>query len=283
MLFIREIRPSQATLDQLDVFQKEVDAIPLDNKWKDGLDKLWSDHSKSGEFDEIKDCLKAMCPGLVRCCYCEDSAAASIEHIAPKVFYPGQTFDWGNFLYICGICNGSKNVSWAIFTDIEGNRQYFKVSGKRKGQPRTFPPDGDAVLINPRVDNPAVFMELVVDIQSEKLNFKPKVEGRSAEEQIRADFTIKALHLNGDNRPELAKARMLAYRDYFDRLSNYERRKNRDQWSGDRLQAIVLRFMKHGHPTVWHEIKRLFQAGKLEKLDKEFHDLLKITPEALSW
>lgn len=283
MLFIVEQRPSQAKLDLLASFQSEVDALPMDIHWKEQLDKLWADRSKSSDFDEIKDRLKDMCPGAVRCCYCEDSAAASIEHIEPKVFYPGRTFDWNNYLYICGICNTRKNASWAIFTDIEGRRQYFKVPGKKKRQPRSFPPNGEAVLINPRAEDPTNFMELAVDPQSDKLNFWPMVDDNNHEDHVRANFSIKTLHLNGDDRPELAIARRHAYQDYFDRLSNYERRKNKDGWSENQLQNIISRFMKHGHPTVWFEIKRAFILGKLATVDPDFSQLLETVPEALTW
>jgi hypothetical protein len=283
MLLITEDRPTQAKLDRLAKFQKEIDALPLDANWKKELDKIWADRSRSDEFDEIKLCLKNMCPGATRCCYCEDSAAAGIEHIAPKVFYPHKTFAWDNYLYICGKCNSGKNATWAIFTGVAGKREYFKVPGKKKGQLRIFPPAGEPVLINPRVENPTDFLELVIDPKSDKLNFLPIVNAQNREDQIRADFTLRTLHLNGDDRPELAVARMQAYHDYFDRLSNYQRRKTNDQWSQSQLDQIIVRFLKNSHPTVWFEIKRIFGNGKLAKVDPYFHELLDSVPEALAW
>lgn len=283
MLRILEVRPTQAKLNKLAEFQQEIAVLPIDVNWKTALERIWAYRSKSTEFDEIKLCLTKMCPGAIRCCFCEDSAAAGIEHIEPKVFYPDKTFSWGNYLYICSKCNSGKNATWAIFTEISGQRQFYKVPNIRKGQPRTFPPAGDAVLINPRTEDPTTFLEMVIDVQSDKLNFLPVVAGKNSEDRIRAEFTIKTLQLNGDDRPELAVARMLAYHDYFDRLSQYYRRKTIDHWDDAQLDAIIARFRRHAHPSVWFEIKRKFNEGKLATIDSKFHELLNSVPEALTW
>lgn len=283
MRYISEVRPDQVSLDNLLSFQEEVDALRMDKGWKKSLDKIWATRSASNAFSNIKLCLKEMCHGAIRCCYCEDSAGASIEHIQPKVLYPQMTFSWENFLYVCGKCNSAKKSTWAIFVPNNGNLEFHRIPGKKKGKPHTFPPPGEPVLINPRKENPGSFMQLVIDAKDDKLDFVPITEGKRTTDQTRADFTIKTLQLNSEDRPELAMSRMLAYRDYFDRLSNYARRKHEDHWGKDRLEAIVSRFQKHSHPTVWDEIKRSFEAGKLERVDPDFHQLLKTNSEALTW
>lgn len=284
MLRIIEVVPSQTTLNKLLEFQKEVDALDTSKKeWKKALDDIWNLHSASNDFKEVKLRLENMCPGIARCCYCEDSDSAGIEHFAPKVFYPQKAFSWDNYLYICGKCNSGKNATWAIFTEVAGQRQFHKVPGKKKGQPRTFPPAGDAVMINPRSENPTDFLRLVLDPKFDKLDFLPVSDSEDNEEYVRSRFTIKALKLNSEHRPNLASNRKLAYHDYFDRLSKYQQRKNIDNWTQDQLNAIISRFKKHGHPSVWFEIKRCYQNGSLATIDPDFHQLLTIVPEALGW
>jgi len=66
-------------------------------------------------FKVIRQKLSDMCPGARRCCYCEDSCADEVEHIAPKDLYPDKCFVWDNYLYACGPCNGPKNNQYQIF------------------------------------------------------------------------------------------------------------------------------------------------------------------------
>ncbi len=284
MLSITEVVPSETSLDKLVEFQKEVDALdPTKENWKELLDTIWASHSASDDFKEIKLCLEGMCPGVARCCYCEDSDVATIEHIEPKALYPQKTFKWENYLYICGKCNSGKNATWAIFIQNGAKRQFYKVPGKRKGQPRTFPPTGDAVLINPRSDNPTTFLKLVLDPKDDKMDFLPNSESDADEENDRAMFTVKTLKLNSDLRPNLAKNRMLAYHDYSNRIIAYDRRKNIDHWNEDKLNEMIVRFKQQGHPTVWFEIKRCYQNGSLATIDPDFHQLLSNVQEALNW
>jgi uncharacterized protein (TIGR02646 family) len=40
--------------------------------------------------------------------FCSGSESSQVEHYRPKAMYPEQTFDWGNLLWACGICNQAK-------------------------------------------------------------------------------------------------------------------------------------------------------------------------------
>jgi hypothetical protein len=282
MLRIYELPLETPTILALQAFQDLVDVIPMDDNWKKKLDDLWSEKTKTDAFQDVKVKLSAMCPGAMRCCYCEDSAAAGIEHIHPKVFYPKLTFVWENYLYICANCNSRKGATWAIFLTRNGARQSFKVPGKKKGQPRTFPPSGDPVLINPRVENPADFLHLVIDPKFDKFDFLESINGRTCEEIQRAIFTKATLKLNSGDRPELATARKEAYDNYKGRLTRYVRRRN-EGWSDSDLQNIVVQLKKMAHPTVWFEIKRCQTQGKLINVDPEFSELFTEAPEALTW
>src|SRR5260221_6230464 len=65
-------------------------------------------------FREVRKALKQMCSGAQRCAYCEDSASNQVEHMRPKDLYPEQVFQWLNYTYACGLCNGPKNNRFGI-------------------------------------------------------------------------------------------------------------------------------------------------------------------------
>ena len=55
---------------------------------------IWPYRKQNKPFQEILEKLIGMCSGAKRCCYCEDSMADEIEHIAPKNLFPEKTFVW---------------------------------------------------------------------------------------------------------------------------------------------------------------------------------------------
>jgi uncharacterized protein (TIGR02646 family) len=283
MLQIHQISLEQDTLTSLAKFQAEVNAIPLDDKWKKNLDAVWKKYASSAALDDVKLKLGKMCPGRMRCCYCEDSAAEGIDHIAPKVYFPHLTFAWKNYLYACAKCNKKKGSTWAIFLAKDEAKSFYKIPRHSNSAPRVFPANEDHVFINPREDDAAHFLQLTIDPKFDKLDFRPRVAALNPLDQIRADFTLKTLKLNSEFRPELGTSRMDAYRDYYDRLAHYQKRKNEDHFGQAELNKIIDRFKQKPHPTVWFEIKRCFKDGSLAIIDREFHDLLATVPEALLW
>ena len=58
-------------------------------------------------FEEIRETLQAMAPGIERCMYCESSEATHIEHFWPKRRAPCRAFDWNNYLLACSACNSN--------------------------------------------------------------------------------------------------------------------------------------------------------------------------------
>jgi uncharacterized protein (TIGR02646 family) len=218
-------------------------------------------------FRVVRSKLTEMCSGARRCCYCEDSAADEVEHIKPKDLYPQEVFLWENYLYACGPCNGPKNNQFAIFEYQTGT--HVNISRKR-GESIKAPVEGEAVLINPRREDPLAFMELdLIDT----FYFLPAAEEGSKDHR-RAAYTIEVLRLN--DRDLLLEARAEAYGSYRARL--YEYIKKRDSGaSSDQLRNLISALRRMQHPTVWREIKR--QSQSIAELRKLFAK----APEALEW
>lgn len=223
--------------------------------------------NQSKTFRTVRDTLKLMCPGALRCAYCEDSAYDEVEHIRPKDLYPEQVFVWENYLYACGRCNGPKNNRYAVFSHKSGN--FVEVTRKRD-QPVVPPEPGDHVFLDPRTENPLDFIEL--DLR-DTFYFTPTGLPTSRNYQ-RAQFTIEVLQLN--DRDELPLARRQAYDSYKARLSEYIHAKVQNKPQTD-LNNLVESLKRMNHPTVWQEMKR--QHLLHPQLTMLFHQ----APEALDW
>jgi hypothetical protein len=70
--------------------------------------------AKWGDWKSIKKGLLAMSRN--KCPYCESQAGADqwgqVEHFRPKSLFPTRAYDWGNYLYSCEKCNGTKSNKW---------------------------------------------------------------------------------------------------------------------------------------------------------------------------
>lgn len=206
---------------------------------------LWD---RKGEFAAIRAALAQQCSGLQRCQYCEDSAADEIEHVWPKKYYPGKTFVWDNYLYVCGRCNGShKRARWALFGAAGG----FVELVREKGSTPTPPPDGAPVFIDPHVDDPLDFIELELETGL----FLPIGEEGTVQ-YLRAEYTINVLGLN--ERDFLSRARRNAYADYLENVRDYLEAK--ELGAGDEVYQLQ-RLVARQHATVWAEVKRRAKAG----------------------
>ncbi len=80
-----------------------------------------------------------MAPGYQRCMYCGDSQGTSVDHFEPISRNPIRTFDWLNHLLACSFCNSNQ-----------------------KGSRYPVDENGDALLIDPTVDDP--FDHLVLSL-----------------------------------------------------------------------------------------------------------------------
>lgn len=272
------INPSQSVLDDLQAFQDEVDTHADFVGQINHARQLFAAKNKKTNsiFKEVRKALSEMCNSTRRCVYCEDSVANQIEHIWPKSFYPEKCFDWGNYVYACGPCNGPKNNLFAIFRDGDGALQHITVDSNIGP---VKPPSGQPVLINPRIENPLDFC--ILDLSgSFKFIVKP---GISPQAKIRAEYTFfTVLKMDNGEREPLRQARLFAYENYKDALFSYIKRKEEGA-TLVRLQRIITRIKRENHPTVWKEMQRQFHMGILGKIDPELNGYFLVEPEALTW
>ncbi len=260
------------TVIELLGFQNNVDSA---NTYEDQVSRAKSTFKSKNirsnpTFRIIKNRLKEMCPGRVRCHYCEDSAPDEVEHFYPKDLYPERCFKWDNYLYSCGPCNGSyKNRYFKVFAS--SNEVVTDVTRARKA-PVTPPTPGTPILIDPSADNPMEYMEL--DLLQTFLFIESASPGTP--EYERASYTIELLGLN--SRDDLANARRSVFGSFRARLIEYVEKKI----SG--VSSSKLKEMKDGihsmsHMTVWEEMKR--QRNYNSPLHLELRGLFEKAPELL--
>jgi uncharacterized protein (TIGR02646 family) len=167
--------------------------------------RLWRSAS-SERMAEVRQTLAAMCSGIERCMYCEDSAATDIDHFVPRARAPELAFIWENYLLACSTCNSNY---------------------KRSEYPRAG--DGGRLLLDPTRDEPA-----------EHLAFSPTTgryvhigNSRMAQESIR---------VFGMNRVVLTKGRRDAWELLQVAIEAYAKTlEEGDSQRAERLKSIVTR------------------------------------------
>lgn len=248
---------------------------------------------KKAAFVEIKIKLTENAVGEHYCGYCEHNEHSDIEHIYPKGLYPNKTFVWENYMWACKKCNsGLKLDKFKIFNPL-GSSTAQEITPKHKNRIYLAPVNEDAVLINPRVDEPLDY--LFLDLQSGILVAHPNLTiSRDIE---RADYTLELLKI--DTREGLRKARVLARKGFINSLRRYTIAKNATSLPAleecmEELHPVTflnsLEFEKtitclniqkdittRNHPTVWKEIQR--QHLQIPLLTRLFTQ----APEALEW
>ena len=220
-------------------------------------------------FQVVRATLAAMCAGPRRCMYCEDSVADEVEHLAPKNLYPERVFDWLNYCYACGPCNGPKGSSWPLFVGRARKPKPFAHPRQRRGRRAPVlkpPPKGMAALLDPRVDDPFDFLALDL-VSTFRFTELPKTGTRNFE---RARYTIELLNLNRDPLPQARKSKF----DFFVYALRAAVAAIHDQ---SELARIRERVRDTDHPTVWAEMKRWHRQRP------ELDALFKKVPAALSW
>lgn len=218
-------------------------------------------------FAAVKVALDAMCSGARRCAYCEDSMADEVEHVRPKDLYPEVVFSWANYVYACGPCNGPKGNHFAVL--ITDSAEPVEVARKPKDLVRP-PLEGDAALIDPRVEDATALM--LLDLR-DTFRFSP-IARKGTREHARATYTISTLHLN--DRDSLTEARKQAYIDYVNFVRRYQYDRDHKASSAS-LDWLVAMLKRRQHPTVWREMQR--QHDKLPELRGLFAEV----PEAVHW
>jgi hypothetical protein len=254
---------------QLSRWQQDIDAIAnYASRVAAGKTRFASRNtSTNGTFREVRKALKQMCSGAKRCAYCEDSASNQVEHMRPKDLYPDQVFQWTNYTYACGLCNGPKNNRFGVL--LPGQMAVTIVTRPPRA-PVVPPPVGTFALLDPRVEDPFDFLHL--DLLG-TFYFLPRL-GLGAAAHARADYTIELLTLNA--RDYLPQARAEAYASYRARLVEYLDRRNADRPERE-LDTLILALQRMQHPTVWREMQR--QHTHIPALASLFAQ----APEALAW
>lgn len=243
MLKMKEASLPNSVIQYLSSKQSEIDSKPSYPEQVSEGKKLWKSKSQA-QFKKIRTKLESICVGKRRCNYCEDSVADEVEHIKPKDIYPQFVFNWDNYLFSCGNCNGPKSNHFAVFN---ANDTVIETSRKRS-DPVIPPVAGDDVFINPRMENPLNF--LVLDFNTMNFIAKP---GISLKNRKRAKYTIDTLRLNA--RDFLIEARKEAFNTYIDSLKVYVHEKQNGT-SREKLIKRQLEIESRQHPTVWIEMKR---------------------------
>ena len=260
--------PSEA-LNRLAVYQAEVNSAGGYADQVVAAKKLFKARNtkSNATFKTVRGKLLEMCSGFGRCVYCEVSQADEVEHMRPKDLYPEAVFDWGNYVYACGPCNGPKNSQFAVLPPRTRTLQIVTRAG---GDPIKPPIAGRPALIDPRTEDPLQYMEL--DLAGTFWFVPTAVDG--SREYHRAKFTIDLLRLN--DREVLVSARRSAFGSYRARLAEY-RQKKQSGTSANELDQLAKGIKEMPYPTVWQEMKR--QRLSYAELTAIFNDV----SEALEW
>lgn len=240
--------------------------------------KLWKEklqtNARKAIFIKIRETLAEMCSGCVRCAYCEDSLADEIEHVLPKSFFPNLAFEWENYLFACGSCNGPKSNRYGII-----DRGVLREVIRTKNGPVVPPPIGVHALINPRCENPLDFMELDLGgVTQSGVVLTPTFQfvvrdDICSEDQVRAEFTISVL---GMNREVIRSARENAFGGFRSRLREYAS-EVMVQANSDRLDLLRKDILKAPHLTVFSEMIRQ------NRFIPEINHLFSEAPHVLYW
>lgn len=274
----KDLSPSQANLDKLKEFQDEIDALPtFEEQSSRAKDMFPNKNTKTNKvFQDVKKSLTSMCNSTRRCVYCECSLGDEVEHIYPKDLFPDKCFDWNNYVYACGPCNGPKNNKFAIFKKPGG--KFVEVNPPR-GTPSSKPPNGEAVLINGRMENPLDYA--ILDLTG-TFKFYP-LATLNAKGKKRVEYTYNdVLRLNDGEREPIRQARENAFENYSARLFKYVAKKKAHA-SQAVLNKIIEGIKKEAHPTVWKEMQRYYKIDKLDMVEPELERLFDDAPEALTW
>lgn len=246
---MRTIAPCELTdQDKLTLAdrQGEIDGV-VDFEKRVELAKLLFGNKSRALFIKVRAALQLAGGDLVRCGYCEDSCADEVEHVWPKNFFPGRTFDHSNYLFACGICNPAKNDKF----NVRHTGGWIDLPAQRKALGFVVTTITDARFIDPLSDEPLDLLWL--DILEETFMVVP-IHDPGTLENDRAEFTIDALRLN---REFLVEARRNAYTGFRDRIHRYVDCKLNGAEQA-RLDQRLFELRRTPHQTVQMEMRRQF-------------------------
>lgn len=209
MIAIDACNPSRGVLNRLAAWQGEVDAHRKPYaKHIDTADEAFARRRRAVDFASVSELLRALCSGVRRCMYCQDSGGVDVEHYRPKAWYPELVFAWANFLLICTRCNRKKSSRFPLF---HPKAPAVRVLTRAKGTAPRRPPAADPVLLNPRFDDPSRYLTL--DLLGTFHFVERGAKGTAP--WLRAHHTIETLELNDDDLP---RARRNAYDSFLSHL-----------------------------------------------------------------
>ncbi|MBN8183116.1 hypothetical protein [Roseibium aggregatum] len=278
MLRIADRNLAKTASDVLKSLQAKVDA-GVDYPTRVALAKSeWgkktSSNAKETAFRSVRATLDKMCVGPRRCAYCEDSLADEIEHILPKNLFPQAAFQWENYLFACGPCNGPKSNRYGVI-GLGAVTEFVR----KRGDAIVPPPVGISGCIDPRSEDPMNFLDLDLGGQTAEgeelegtFNFVPAM-GLSSGDLARATFSIEVLSLN---REIMCVARANAFGGFRARLREYVAEKEKEA-PASRLLLLRDDLLNTGHLTVFAEMRR--QRDILPQIAP----LFTAAPEALEW
>ena len=270
--------------------QKKIDSQP---KFADKTAKAQSQWNSKGStlekkqaFDEITKALIDMCVYVNACNYCEHNESNDIEHIAPKSFFPENTFVWSNYLRACKQCNSGYKLDKCYVLD--NNDDVVEV--KRTTQPMYQ----TIAFINPRIEDPNQFM--LLDLYSYEFQLLPDLSKRDTH---KAEKTLEILQLN--NRALLLGARKNAAIYYYQRLDLLtkllsthsiadmehlltphddliDKTLTVDQPKDSYKRSFKKDISTYQHPSVWYTIKTIES-----KTNAKWQAIFGQIPEALDW
>ena len=277
----------QAEVDAATVISRENGYQKAEELWRNRKNRLVNQPI----WAEIEEKLANGHPSKGLCQYCEHDRTAPTEHVFPKKHYPNRAFQWANYLKICTKCNTNKGDNFAVFYP-SGSTTQHDLPTTRGTYPA--PPNDDAVLIQPRLENPQDLMLLDLTTGIFLPNF-----GTNARGKAKAKYTIEVLHLNTDD--VLLRHRTKAYFHYADKLETYSKIKIALDFNGllanlptskhvivkqnedfdnekTRLLTVFENDIKDDlFPTVWAEMKA--QRAFFPHLNVYFEQ----NPETLTW
>lgn len=231
----------QGEIDSWGTFQERVEFAK----------QLFGDKSRA-LFSRVRSALQVAAGDLVRCGYCEDSCADEVEHVWPKNFFPGRTFDHSNYLFACGICNPAKNDKFSV----RHAGTWVDLPAQRKTLGFVVPPSTDTRFIDPLTEEPLDLLWL--DILEKTFMIVP-INDPGTLEHDRATFTIDALRLN---REFLVESRRNAYTGFTDRIHRYiDCKENGDDQA--LLDQRLFELRRTPHQTVRMEMRR--QLGIIDQ------------------
>ncbi len=274
---------SASTAQHLAAQQAKIDHLPGAGQ-PAKAQALWNGKSgkknRKGEaaFAEVKQALAVMCACADLCHYCEHNEGTDIEHIYPKSFFPGRTFQWSNYLWSCGKCNSRcKLDQFAVFASAQSATVVELASGQ------SIPPF-DTAFIDPTVEDPMQYLWL--DIQSGSFVFAVDQTLIDPRAIAKAAYTLRVLQIG--SRALLINARRHAFQFFramleryravsaatsfedLRKLTRYPEEIDTDEpLKSERdtiLKGIKTAIQEHQHPTVWREMQRQRHALALAEL-----------------